>query len=149
MRYFIVSVQQSAAFKILRTRLETVPSINSNNEQLRRSQIPQLHDDCSRNQDAGNTINFAHRLQQFTHMQHQHRRHAKSQLQSRISSSSRLSQVSNILPVLSDLTCQHLFLPILYGNGNGNETLVGSHVAQMQHNAVCRVFDQILNSRLK
>lgn len=91
--------QQSVAFKILRTRLKTVPSNNSNSEQMKRSssgnpysQILQIPDDSSRNQDSGNAINFASRLQQFGNMQYQHRMHAKSQRQSRISNSSTLSQ---------------------------------------------------------
>ncbi|XP_020277156.1 protein VAC14 homolog isoform X1 [Asparagus officinalis] len=78
--------QQSAAFKILRTRLKTVPLNSYSSEQLRRLQNLQISD--NRHQDAENTINFAHRLQQFGHMRRQHRMYAKSHLQSRNSSPS-------------------------------------------------------------
>ncbi|KAK6931636.1 Vacuolar protein 14, C-terminal Fig4-binding domain [Dillenia turbinata] len=90
--------QQSAAFKILRTRLKTMPSSSLNGEQLRRTpsgnsysqilhQIPSgqhISEDGDINQDstnASNGMNFAARLQQFQHMQHQHRMHSKSQAQ--------------------------------------------------------------------
>ncbi|RWR79576.1 protein VAC14 [Cinnamomum micranthum f. kanehirae] len=88
--------QQSAAFKILRTRLKTVPSFGG--EQRKRmvsgnpfSQVLQYtqigtrsveHD--NKNQDAGNVyngINFASMLQQFEHMQHRHRMHSSPQRQ--------------------------------------------------------------------
>lgn len=98
--------QQSAAFKLLRTRLKTVPSNNFNNDQLRLSQIP---DDGNRSQDIGNTINFADRQQHFGQMQHRHRMHAKSQLRIRSSSSLQLSQefqrldISNRLRPVPDI----------------------------------------------
>ncbi|KAF6150807.1 hypothetical protein GIB67_020890 [Kingdonia uniflora] len=102
--------QQSAAFKILRTRLKTVPSYSLSGEQVKRtssgspySQIShhmpsgsQSSEDADRNQDTGNAhngINFGLRLQQFEHMQHQHRMHTRSQMQSRNSTSSTFSQV--------------------------------------------------------
>ena len=95
-------MQQSAAFKILQTRLKTVPSYAFSGEQLKRSssgnpytQILHINDDGNRNQD-DNAINFASRLQQFEHMQHRHRIHAKSQLQSRTSASSTVTQVWKI-----------------------------------------------------
>ncbi|KAF7049947.1 hypothetical protein CFC21_058387 [Triticum aestivum] len=84
--------QQSAAFKILRTRLKTVPF----SENLKRtssanpySQILQVTEDGNRNQDAPNysAIDFSSRLQQFGSMQQQHRNHLKNQLQSRKSAS--------------------------------------------------------------
>ncbi|CAM0872065.1 unnamed protein product [Alopecurus aequalis] len=84
--------QQSAAFKILRTRLKTVPF----SENLKRtssanpySQILQVTEDGNRNQDTPNysAINFPSRLQQFESMQQQHRDHLKNQLQSRKSAS--------------------------------------------------------------
>ncbi|XP_008781327.1 protein VAC14 homolog [Phoenix dactylifera] len=93
--------QQSAAFKILRTRLKTVTSSNFSNELKRTSsgnpysQILQITEDSNRNQDAANiynALNFPSRLQQFEHMQHLHRMHAKLQLQSRNSTSSTWSQ---------------------------------------------------------
>lgn len=85
-------MKQSAAFKILRTRLKTVPSFGG--EQRKRmvsgnpfSQVLQYtqigtrsveHD--NKNKDAGNVyngINFASMLQQFEHMQHRHRMHSR------------------------------------------------------------------------
>ncbi|XP_010916213.1 protein VAC14 homolog [Elaeis guineensis] len=93
--------QQSAAFKILRTRLKTVPSSSFSNDLKRTSsgspcsQILQITEDSNRNKDAANiynAINFPSRLQQFEHMQHRHRMHAKIQLQSRNSTSSTWSQ---------------------------------------------------------
>lgn len=98
-------MQQSAAFKILRTRLKTVPSISFNGEQIKRtssgnpySQIlhsmpsgSQFSEDGDVNSDVGSShggINFASRLQQFEQMQHQHRIHGKAQAQLRSSSTS-------------------------------------------------------------
>uniref|UniRef100_A0A0E0NRT8 Vacuolar protein 14 C-terminal Fig4-binding domain-containing protein n=2 Tax=Oryza TaxID=4527 RepID=A0A0E0NRT8_ORYRU len=84
--------QQSAAFKILRTRLKTVPF----SENLKRtsstnpySQILQVTEDGNRNQDTQsyNAINFPSRLHQFESMQQQHRVHLKNQLQSQKSAS--------------------------------------------------------------
>uniref|UniRef100_A0A0D9VRE3 Vacuolar protein 14 C-terminal Fig4-binding domain-containing protein n=1 Tax=Leersia perrieri TaxID=77586 RepID=A0A0D9VRE3_9ORYZ len=84
--------QQSVAFKILRTRLKTVPF----SENLKRvssanpySQILQVTEDGNRNQDTQNynAINFPSRLHQFESMQQQHRVHLKNQLQSRKSAS--------------------------------------------------------------
>jgi len=92
-------MQQSAAFKILQTRLKTIPSYTFSGEQLKRSSsgnpyshILHINDDGNRKQD-DNAINFASRLQQFEHMQRLHRMHAKSQLQLRTSASSTISQV--------------------------------------------------------
>nr|AAN05340.1 Unknown protein [Oryza sativa Japonica Group] len=84
--------QQSAAFKILRTRLKTVPF----SENLKRtsstnpySQILQVTEDGNRNHDTQsyNAINFPSRLHQFESMQQQHRVHLKNQLQSQKSAS--------------------------------------------------------------
>lgn len=102
-------MQQSAAFKILRTRLKTVPSYSFNSEQFRRTSsgnpyqilhhIPsgsQITEDGDSIQDGANShngINFASRLQQFGQMQHQHRMHAKTQSQLRNSSSTSSSRV--------------------------------------------------------
>lgn len=91
--------QQSAAFKILRTRLKTVPSYSFNGDQIKRtpsgnpySQILQhmpsgshISEDGDVNQDVTksslhNGINFSSRLQQFEQMQRQHRVHTKAQL---------------------------------------------------------------------
>lgn len=95
--------QQSAAFKILRTRLKTVPSSTFDSEQSKRTsygnQLLQITDDSNRNQDAGNmrnSINFPFRLEQFEQVQHLHRINARSQLQSRNSMSSTLSQEMEI-----------------------------------------------------
>lgn len=98
----LLCMQQSVAFKILRTRLKTVPSSSFSNELKRTSsgspysQILQITEDSNRNKDAANlynAINFPSRLQQFEHMQHRHRAHGKTQLQSRNSTSSTWSQV--------------------------------------------------------
>ncbi|XP_034223653.1 protein VAC14 homolog isoform X4 [Prunus dulcis] len=96
--------QQSAAFKILRTRLKTVPSYSFNGEQLRRtssgnpyqilhhmpggSQITEDGDISQDSKNSHNGINFASRLQQFEQMQRQHRQHAKVQAQSHRNSTS-------------------------------------------------------------
>jgi len=91
-------MQQSAAFKILKTRLKAVPSYSFNGEQLKRmpSGDPyQFHnvpdgfrtiEDGVVAEDGGssrNKINFAARLQQFQQMQHKHRVLAKTQAKSR------------------------------------------------------------------
>ncbi|KAJ6768822.1 TAX1 BINDING PROTEIN-RELATED [Salix koriyanagi] len=97
--------QQSAAFKILRTRLKTVPSYSFSGDQVKRTSsgnphpqiihhIPcgsQIFEDGDINQDVGasnshNGINFTLRLHEFEQMQRQHRMHAKMQAQSRNSS---------------------------------------------------------------
>lgn len=103
-----VFLQQSVAFKILRTRLKTVPF----SENLRRtssanpySQILQVTEDGNRNQDTQNysAINFPSLLQQFENMQQQHRNHLKGQLQSRKSASA-----ATLLQVFS--FCSHIWL---------------------------------------
>ncbi|XP_031271631.1 protein VAC14 homolog [Pistacia vera] len=90
--------QQSAAFKILRTRLKTIPSYSFNGEQFKRTSsgnpysLPtgsQFSEDGDLNSDMGTShsgINFNSRLQQFEQMQHQHRMHVKAQVQLRNSS---------------------------------------------------------------
>ncbi|XP_025690883.1 protein VAC14 homolog isoform X2 [Arachis hypogaea] len=96
--------QQSAAFKILKTRLKAVPSYSFNGEQLKRTpsgnpyqflhQMPggsQITEDGDITMDGGNShngINFAARLQQFQQVQHLHRLHSKAQVQSRKNSTS-------------------------------------------------------------
>ncbi|KAM5566891.1 protein VAC14 [Rosa sericea] len=96
--------QQSAAFKILRTRLKTVPSYSFSGEQPRRtssgnsyqilqhmssgSQVTEDGDINQDNKSSHHGINFTERLQQFEQMQQQHRQHAKVQAQSRINSTS-------------------------------------------------------------
>uniref|UniRef100_A0A6M2F421 Vacuolar protein 14 C-terminal Fig4-binding domain-containing protein n=1 Tax=Populus davidiana TaxID=266767 RepID=A0A6M2F421_9ROSI len=99
--------QQSAAFKMLRTRLKTVPSYSFSGDQVKRTSsgnpyshilhdIPcgsQISEDGDVNQDVGtsnlhNGINFTSRLHQFAQMQRQHQMHAKVQAQSRNSSAS-------------------------------------------------------------
>lgn len=92
-------LQQSAAFKILRTRLKTVPPCSFSGEQIRRTasgtsysqllhHIPsgsQVMEDGDSGQDSmgnlHNGINFTARLQQFEQMQQQHRMHVKLQSQ--------------------------------------------------------------------
>ena len=89
-----VFVQQSAAFKIFRTRLKTVPSYIFNNEQLKHpcNQVSEITDDSGDQVDANvyDKINFPSKLQQF---QQTLRRHRFS-LQSQKSASSSKSQVS-------------------------------------------------------
>ncbi|XP_014520967.1 protein VAC14 homolog isoform X1 [Vigna radiata var. radiata] len=97
--------QQSAAFKILKTRLKAVPSYSNSGEQLKRKpsgdpyqfhSVPDgfrtIEDGVVVAEDGGssrNGINFAARLQQFQQMQRQHRVLAKTRAKSRnISTSS-------------------------------------------------------------
>ncbi|KAJ8555081.1 hypothetical protein K7X08_000016 [Anisodus acutangulus] len=96
--------QQSAAFKILRTRLKTVPSYSFKEEHLSRttSGIPysqfnygggeegDLNDNSL---DMHNGINFASKLQQFQQIQKQHHLHLKLQTQSRFVSTSSTKEV--------------------------------------------------------
>ncbi|KAJ6816635.1 protein VAC14-like protein isoform X1 [Iris pallida] len=88
--------QQSAAFKILQTRLKTVPSFKSSSDQPKRTSsgsiYMQLGENGGRSQE-DNVISSASRLEQFQHMQHRHRLHAKLQLQSQRSTSSTLPKV--------------------------------------------------------
>lgn len=101
----VIFMQQSAAFKILRTRLKTVPAYALTSEQFKRpssgnsySQMlhnlpsgSQVNEDGDVNSDSGNShsgINFTSRLQQFEQMQRQHRLHAKAQAHIRNSSTS-------------------------------------------------------------
>ncbi|XP_074577078.1 protein VAC14 homolog isoform X2 [Curcuma longa] len=90
--------QQSAAFKILRTRLKTVPLYTLGLDQLKRassenpySQILQVTEDSRTSYTA---IDFQSKLQQFEQMQHRHRLHSRSQLQSLNSSTSTILQIS-------------------------------------------------------
>ncbi|KAI3497808.1 hypothetical protein L1887_33358 [Cichorium endivia] len=73
--------QQSAAFKILRTRLKTVPSYSFNKEA---SGIPSVQ--TNMNDDPLNGINFGSWLKKFEQKQKQHRLHLKSQFLSHTSS---------------------------------------------------------------
>ncbi|XP_050373682.1 protein VAC14 homolog isoform X2 [Argentina anserina] len=102
--------QQSAAFKILRTRLKTVPTYSFGGEQPRRTSSGNsyqiLHHmssgsqviedgDLNPNQDSKfshHGINFTARLQQFEQMQQQHRQHTKDQAQVRSNSTSSTTQ---------------------------------------------------------
>jgi len=99
-------MQQSAAFKILKTRLKAVPSYSFNGEQLKKTSSgnpyhflqnmsggSQISEDGDMTLDRGNSlngINFSARLQQFQQMQHQHRVHLKIQT-SKYSSSSKVA----------------------------------------------------------
>ncbi|KAK4479712.1 hypothetical protein RD792_015244 [Penstemon davidsonii] len=100
--------QQSIAFKILRTRLKTVPSYSFSGEQFKRmssgnafsevnffggSQVSEDGDVSEDQRNMHNGINFASRLQQFEQAQRQHRVHSKSQAQSRLSSTSSAKEV--------------------------------------------------------
>lgn len=97
-------VQQSVAFKILRTRLKTVPSYSFSSEQQNQNMSPEASNSAGSNhvnsgphstqdgvmtQDVEtlcNGINFVSNLHEFQKMQKVHRVHAKSQAQSKKSS---------------------------------------------------------------
>lgn len=98
-------MQQSAAFKILKTRLKAVPSYSFNREQLNRMPsgdyyefLPQMPDehkkkdkDGDATEDGGssyNRLNFTERLNEFQEMQKKHRVHTKSQRTTRSLSTS-------------------------------------------------------------
>ncbi|KAG6530772.1 hypothetical protein ZIOFF_004530 [Zingiber officinale] len=90
--------QQSAAFKLLRTRLKTVPLHTIGLDQLKRassenpySQILQVTED---GRTSYTVIDFQSKLQQFEQMQHRHRLHSRSQLKSLNASSSTISQLA-------------------------------------------------------
>ncbi|KAK9063662.1 hypothetical protein SSX86_017533 [Deinandra increscens subsp. villosa] len=72
---------QSAAFKILRTRLKTVPSYSFGNEQVNRTSSgnPSVHFSDDGNKNVHNGINFAFWLQRFQQIQQKHRVHFRSQ----------------------------------------------------------------------
>ncbi|XP_042007074.1 protein VAC14 homolog isoform X2 [Salvia splendens] len=93
--------QQSVAFKILRTRLKTVPPYSFSGEQFKQlspgkafteanhvggSQIAEDGDGDTRN--GHNGINFSSFLKDFVRVQEQHRAHSKMQSQVRCSTSS-------------------------------------------------------------
>ncbi|XP_075082941.1 protein VAC14 homolog isoform X2 [Nicotiana tabacum] len=97
--------QQSAAFKILRTRLKTVPSYSFKEERPVRtsSGIPffnggggsQISEDCKPNENSHvmhNGINFGSRLKHFKQIQQQHRLHSKSETHSRFCSASSMKE---------------------------------------------------------
>ncbi|KAL9389684.1 hypothetical protein Peur_018289 [Populus x canadensis] len=107
--------QQSTAFKILRTRLKTVPSYSFSSDQVERTSsgstysqilhhIPsgsQISEDGDVNQDVGtsnshNGINFTTKLHQFEQKQKQHRVHAKAQAKSRKISTSSSKDVQRL-----------------------------------------------------
>lgn len=96
-------MQQSAAFKILRTRLKTVPPYSFSGEQFKRqppgnafaeanyvggSQIAEDGDVSADTKNAHSGINFASWLKQFDRVQEQHRTNSKTQALNRCSSSS-------------------------------------------------------------
>ena len=111
-------MQQSAAFKILRTRLKTVPSYSFNGEhqgwntpsETSHSRVsnhvdsrPHCTQDGVMTQDVEsmcNGINFDSRLQQFQHMQQEHRIHAKAQAQLRKSSVTSTKVENTLFPWL-------------------------------------------------
>ncbi|GMH20341.1 hypothetical protein Nepgr_022182 [Nepenthes gracilis] len=94
--------QQSAAFKILQTRLKTIPSYSLNDDQIQSisgNPHPSISYNISRGslidengnqgtENGHNGINFASRLQQFDRIQQQHRTHARLQAQKRKNSAS-------------------------------------------------------------
>ncbi|KAG6535048.1 hypothetical protein ZIOFF_000002 [Zingiber officinale] len=93
-----ISYNQSAAFKLLRTRLKTVPLHTLGLDQLKRassenpySQILQVTED---GRTSYTVIDFQSKLQQFEQMQHRHRLHSRSQLKSLNASSSTISQLA-------------------------------------------------------
>ena len=93
------------AFKILRTRLKTVPSYSFTGDQFKwlsgspysQIEVGDMDEDLL---NAHNGIKFASRLQQFEQMQHQHRMNSKSQSQSRYSSNSwmKVCRISDACP---------------------------------------------------
>ncbi|KAL6543856.1 PtdIns(3,5)P(2) sythesis regulation factor [Orobanche gracilis] len=101
--------QQSVAFKILRTRLKTVPSYSFSGEQLKRLSPghafpevnnfdePHLLEDGDvrgiQNDDVQDGINFASSLQQFQQVQEHHREFSKSQALARCSSISSTKEI--------------------------------------------------------
>lgn len=107
-------VQQSVAFKILRTRIKTVPSFAPGSARFERaapwnlSPAQRALDEIMADQETENAheseIDFAARLEQFERMQRRHRAHAKSQMQSRNLPSSKLSQVPPGLPHFSSIS---------------------------------------------
>ncbi|XP_072991145.1 protein VAC14 homolog isoform X1 [Typha latifolia] len=94
--------QQSAAFKILKTRLKTVQSSTFSSEHRKcplsgdqYAQILPITEDNNRNQSAAhiyNAINFASKLEEFENMQQRHRANARSRVQSRNFTSSTVLQ---------------------------------------------------------
>ncbi|KAK1416027.1 hypothetical protein QVD17_31815 [Tagetes erecta] len=81
--------QQSAAFKILRTRLKTVPSYSFDKEQVNHTSGSRpVHFSDDGNMNMHNGINFASWLQRFQQVQQKHRAHFKSQVQSHNTSTS-------------------------------------------------------------
>ncbi|WJX48434.1 PtdIns(3,5)P(2) sythesis regulation factor [Trifolium repens] len=100
--------QQSAAFKILKTRLKAVPSYSFNGEQLKKTSSGNPYqflqhmsggshtaEDGDVAADSGNShngINFVARLNQFQQMQKQHREHFRAQAQIRKNSTSVLKE---------------------------------------------------------
>jgi len=108
-------MQQSAAFKILRTRLKTVPSYSFSGEQLQNTSLGTSHirgpnhipvQDGEVKQDKQG-INFALRLQQFEKMQRQHRARAKSQAKSQNTSASKV--ISNCYLLCAPDLCFHSY----------------------------------------
>lgn len=104
-------MQQSVAFKILRTRLKTVPSYSFSGEQFKQlssgngvpevnysggSQISEDGEMSGDQRNVHNGINFASWLHQFEQVQVQHRAHSKSQALYRNTSTSS-SKVRNAL----------------------------------------------------
>ncbi|XP_075089485.1 protein VAC14 homolog isoform X2 [Nicotiana tabacum] len=98
--------QQSAAFKILRTRLKTVPSYSFKEERPVRtssgisffnggggSQISEDGNPNENSHDMHNGINFGSRLKHFKQIQQQHRLHSKSETHSRFNSASSMKEV--------------------------------------------------------
>ncbi|GAB4840443.1 PtdIns(3,5)P(2) sythesis regulation factor [Ancistrocladus abbreviatus] len=102
--------QQSAGFKILRTRLKTVPSYSLNDEQSQsmsgnpHSRIPytmlsgpRINENMKQiAENAHNGIDFASRLQQFEHMQQQHRKNGRLQAQQHKNSASSSKEVHTL-----------------------------------------------------
>ncbi|KAJ8447710.1 hypothetical protein Cgig2_031764 [Carnegiea gigantea] len=106
--------QQSAAFKMLRTRLKTVPSYSFSGEQLQNTSFGTSHirgpnhiplqDGEMKHDKQG--INFALRLQQFEKMQRQHRALAKSQAKSHSASASKILDFTSLAQFQSSRTSQ-------------------------------------------
>lgn len=126
-------MQQSAAFKILRTRLKTLPSYSFKEESFRRissgipypqfnygggSQICEEGDlnENSHSLDMHNGINFASKLQQFQQIQKQHHLNSKLQTQSRFvsTSSAKVSLCLLNLLIIFDFICEGRLYNILH-----------------------------------
>lgn len=157
-------MQQSAAFKILRTRLKTVPSYSFNGEQVRRtssgnpyqiihhvpsgSQISENGDGIQDGANSHNGINFASMLQQFEQMQRQHHMHTKVQALSRNNSTTSLS-VELLCDILSTNELDKHLNENFLGDSDSGELIQGSGMTILTINEVQYSYSYIKNKRRK